>query len=267
MDAWVAVRNELNRFESNPDVIEIVNSDKDFSHRIISIQKTYILKRDIMLCSIYRGYVSDINKKLDSIEQSIKELMHKSATEQENGDSENAEKLMLEAEAYYEVKSLIRKDKWYSDGVAFLNEFDKNHPDLASAIYFSDVCDSVGEAINFYRSSDYWDSLYAQDGVLKFHPNRSTSTALGGYTVYHTGNFGTLEIQGGTCTLSSSSAKTISFPSVFSGTPTVMLTPLTNASGMIPGKLRSVTTSTFTAIIGGSAVSSAQFMWLAIYRK
>jgi hypothetical protein len=92
-----------------------------------------------MLCSIYRGYVSDINKKLDSIEQSIKELMHKSATAQENGDSENAEKLMLEAEAYYEVKSLIRKDKWYSDGVAFLNEFDKNHPDLASAIYFSDV--------------------------------------------------------------------------------------------------------------------------------
>lgn len=139
MDAWVAVRNELNRFESNPDVIEIVNSDKDFSHRIISIQKTYILKRDIMLGSIYRGYVSDINKKLDSIEQSIKELMHKSATAQENGDSENAEKLMLEAEAYYEVKSLIRKDKWYSDGVAFLNEFDKNHPDLASAIYFSDV--------------------------------------------------------------------------------------------------------------------------------
>lgn len=59
----------------------------------------------------------------------------------------------------------------------------------ANAIYFADVSNSAGEAINFVRSTDdgTWDTLYAYGGSLKFHPNRSTSTELGGYKVSHAG--------------------------------------------------------------------------------
>ena len=132
----------------------------------------------------------------------------------------------------------------------------------ANGIYFADASDSAGEAINFYRKSGYWDTLYAQDGVLKFHANRSTSTALGGNRVYDSSY---LQFRRGTVTLSSSSAVTASFSSALSGVPTVMLTPLTTSTGVIPGKVTNVTSSGFSAIIGGSAVSSAQFAYLAIY--
>lgn len=138
MDAWVVARNELNRFESNNETIEIINLDNDFSHRIVSIQKTYILKRDMMLCTAYKGYISNVNKKLETVEASIKELMHKSATAQSQGNELIAETLMQEAEAYYNVKSIVKKDKWYINGVAFLEEFDKKYPDMASFVYFSD---------------------------------------------------------------------------------------------------------------------------------
>lgn len=131
----------------------------------------------------------------------------------------------------------------------------------ANALYFGDASDSAGEAINFYRSSDYWDTLYAVDGALKFHPNRSTSGGLGGYTICNTSNF-----RRGTCTLSSSgSGTTVTFSSALGGTPTVILTPLTSATGVIAGKVKSASSTGFTAIIGGSTVDSALFAYVAVY--
>lgn len=130
----------------------------------------------------------------------------------------------------------------------------------ANGIFFNDVSDSADEGMHFYRSDGYWDTLYAKNGVLKFHPNKSTSTALGGYTIYNSSNF-----RRGTCTLSSSSDTIINFTSALGGTPTVLLTPLTDTAGVIPGKVKSASSTGFTAIIGGSAVSSAKFAYLAIY--
>ena len=139
---------------------------------------------------------------------------------------------------------------------------DCNDSDIinANGIYFNDSSNSAGESINFYRSSGYWDTLYAAGGALKFHPNRSTSAALGGYTICSTYNF-----RRGTCTLSSSADTTVTFSSAFNGTPTVILTPLTTAAGVITGKVKSVSTTGFTAIIGGEPVNTALFAYLAVY--
>ena len=133
----------------------------------------------------------------------------------------------------------------------------------ANGIFFGDKADSGGEGINFWHnsSSDGWDTVYAADGKLKFHPNRATNGALDGYTVLNSSN-----VKCGTCTLSSSgSGTTVSFNgAAFPSAPTVMLTPLTTSSGVIPGKVRSVSTTGFTAIIGGTAVTSAAFAYFAI---
>lgn len=139
-----------------------------------------------------------------------------------------------------------------------------NNSDIinANAIYFKDASDSAGESINFYRGSGTWDSLYAYNGALRFHPNRGTSTALGGYRVYD-GSY--LQLRRSTATLSSSNETTVTFSSEMPGVPTVMLTPLTSTAGVIPGKVTSVSSTGFTAIIGGSAVTSAKFAYLAIY--
>ena len=148
---------------------------------------------------------------------------------------------------------------YYSNDTAGL---DCQNSDIinANAIYFQDASDSAGEAINFYRSDGYWDTLYAYSGKLKFHPNRSTSTALSGYTIYNSSNF-----RCGTCTLSSSTDTTITFSSALGGTPIVMLTPLTSVTGVVAGKVKSTSSTGFTAIIGGSEINSAKFAYLAIY--
>ena len=140
---------------------------------------------------------------------------------------------------------------------------DCNNSDIinANAIYFADKSNSAGEAINFYHSDGYWDTLYAADGALKFHPNRATSTALGGYTIYNSSNF-----RRGTCTLNCSSNTTVSFSSALGGTPTVILTQLDDVTGVLPGKVISVSSTGFTATIGGSATTSdVKFAYLAIY--
>lgn len=130
-----------------------------------------------------------------------------------------------------------------------------------NGIYFQDATDTASEGIHFYRSEDYvYDTLYALDGKLKFHPNRGVRADLGGYTIYNSSNF-----RRGTCTLSSSNYVDVSFSSALGGVPTVMLTPLTDSQGVIPGKVTEVSSTGFTAIIGGSAVSSAKFAYLAIY--
>lgn len=130
----------------------------------------------------------------------------------------------------------------------------------AHGIYFADAVTAAGEGINFYNSDGVWDTLFTSGGALKYHAGRGTSDALSGHKVITAGH-----IRRGTCTLSSSSDTTISFTTALGGTPTVMLTPLTSTGGVIPGKVKSASSTGFTAIIGGSAVSSAQFAYLAVY--
>lgn len=135
-----------------------------------------------------------------------------------------------------------------------------NNSDIVNAngIYFCDQTDSEGEGINF-SSNGIWDTLYTSGGKLRFHPNRSMNEAFDGHIIYNSSNF-----RCGLCTLSSSSDTTVTFTSAFDGVPTVMLTPLTSTSGVIAGKVKSVNSTGFTAIIGGSAVDSAQFVYFAI---
>ena len=135
-----------------------------------------------------------------------------------------------------------------------------NNSDIinANGIYFCDQTDSAGEGINFH-SNGVWDTLYTSGGKLRFHPNRGMNDAFDGHIIYNSSNF-----RCGLCTLSSSSDTTVTFTSAFDGVPTVMLTPLTSTSGIIAGKVKSVNSTGFTAMIGGSAVSSAQFVYFAI---
>lgn len=158
-------------------------------------------------------------------------------------------------------KIALPHDQYYKEGNAGI---DCNNSDIVeiNGLYFKDASDSSGESINFYRSDGYWDTLYAYDGVLRFHPNRGTNTSQSGYRIYDTSY---LNFRRGTCTLSSSTDTTVTFSSALGGNPTVMLTPLTTSAGVIPGKVKSVSKDGFTAIIGGSAVSSAKFAYLAIY--
>ena len=132
---------------------------------------------------------------------------------------------------------------------------------LTGTLNFGNTPSATSGIINFYRSAGYWDTLYATGGKLKFHTNRATGTSLSGNIVLSTGNF-----RYGTCTLSDTVEKTITFSAAFGGTPTVMLTPLTNVEGVIAGKVLSRNSSQFTAIIGGDITGTeAQFAYLAYY--
>lgn len=135
-----------------------------------------------------------------------------------------------------------------------------NNSDLigTNAIYFADKCDSVDEGINFVRHDGGYDVLYAADGGLFLRKNRS-ATPVRALTD------DLMVIRRGTCTLNVSSATTVNFSSALPGVPTVMLTPLTSNSGVIAAKVRSVTASGFTAIIGGSGINDTQFAYLAIW--
>ena len=156
----------------------------------------------------------------------------------------------------------LGKELWYQNGVGGIN---CNNSDIinVNGIYFQDASDSAGESINFYRSSGYWDTLYSYNGVLKFHPNRATATALGGHTIFNSNNFRT-----GTCTLyTNGSGATINFTSAMAQVPTIMLTPLTTTEGALPAKILSRSTTGFTAIIGGDAITAGTpvtFMYLAL---
>lgn len=58
----------------------------------------------------------------------------------------------------------------------------------ANGLFFGDAADSAGEGLNFYRSTGYYDRLYAYAGTLYFAPNCSEDTHPGTrYTVYHSG--------------------------------------------------------------------------------
>ena len=69
----------------------------------------------------------------------------------------------------------------------------------------------------------------------------------------------------GHCTLNSSSTTSVDFgTNSFTAVPAVVITPKTSSSGVIAPKLRSVSTSGFTAIIGGTGFSNIDCDWIAI---
>jgi hypothetical protein len=150
-------------------------------------------------------------------------------------------------------------NSYYYNGACGINCSNSDIIDVNS-IYFNDPIDASDEGMHFYRSNGNWDTLYAIDGALKFHPNRSISTALSGLTIYNSSNF-----RWGTCTLTINDTS-ITFTSALGGTPIVILTPFTTTSGVIAGKVKSASSTGFTATIGGSAISgSVKFAYLAIY--
>lgn len=136
-----------------------------------------------------------------------------------------------------------------------------NNSDVVNVngIYFCDTTDMAGEGINFVgATSGKWDTLYAEGGKLRFHPDRALDGGFDGQILYTSSNF-----RCGLCTLTNSDV-TISFTSSFTNVPTVMLTPLTDATGVIAGKVRSVSKDGFVATIGGSTSGAVQFAYFAI---
>lgn len=119
-----------------------------------------------------------------------------------------------------------------------------------NSLYFSDVCDAAGEGIHFGRGGGVWDTLYAVNGELMFHPNRSTGSEQGGHKVYNSSHF-----RCGLCTLSSSAYTTVTFSSPFDREPTVMLTPFTDDTGVLAAKVRSASKNGFEAGLGGTVTS------------
>ena len=71
----------------------------------------------------------------------------------------------------------------------------------ANGIWFQDVADSSSEGIHFARGNSYWDTLWAENGVLYFSPNCGMSvTHSNPKTVIHSGGGtinGLLTLKGG----------------------------------------------------------------------
>ena len=82
----------------------------------------------------------------------------------------------------------LKGNRYYADGNYGLNCQNSDIID-ANGIYFGDKVDGAGEGINFYRGSSTWDTLYAANGTLYFHPNRATATTPGGYAILHSNNY------------------------------------------------------------------------------
>ena len=71
-------------------------------------------------------------------------------------------------------------------------------------------------------------------------------------------------IDTGICTLNSNNVVSVDFNKEFENIPNVSITPYTSASGVIAPKIRSISTTGFTAIIGGSGFSNIECSWIAI---
>lgn len=73
------------------------------------------------------------------------------------------------------------------------------------------------------------------------------------------------EIRRGTVNLTSSDVTSVTFVTAMSGTPTVVITPNTTTTGAIAGKVRNVSSTGFSATIGGTVTGSIAFGWLAVW--
>lgn len=91
----------------------------------------------------------------------------------------------------------------------------------ANGLFFGDAADSAGEGLNFYRSTGYYDRLYAYAGTLYFAPNCSEDTHPGTrYTVYHSGGATIPISKGGTGGTTATTARAnlgIACTSLYSG--------------------------------------------------
>lgn len=112
---------------------------------------------------------------------------------------------------------------------------------------------SIGSNLITLNTLAYWNGRYS-----------GTSSNLAYCTKGAFGDIVTKQIRVGTINLTSSWAS-YSFSSAMSGTPRVILTPNTQTSGVIAGKVRNVTSSGFEAVIGGSVSGTISFYYIAIY--
>ena len=71
-----------------------------------------------------------------------------------------------------------------------------NNSDIinVNAIFTSDVCEKAGEGINFFRTTDTYDSIWAKEGVLYFSPegikdSNGSLTHNINHTILHAGNY------------------------------------------------------------------------------
>ena len=85
-----------------------------------------------------------------------------------------------------------------------------------------------------------------------------------GYKGIYTEKITAGNIDKGICTLNSSNVVSVDFNKEFKDIPSVSITPYTSSSGVIAPKIRSISTTGFTAIIGGSGFSNIECNWIAI---
>lgn len=77
----------------------------------------------------------------------------------------------------------------YTDGYTGALNMNNSNIYGVNSIYTADLSDNSQEGIHFYRTSNTVDTIYAQNGVLYFVPNRTIGSNGTSYTVLHTGNY------------------------------------------------------------------------------
>ena len=101
-------------------------------------------------------------------------------------------------------------------------------------------------------------------GVITVYNSDGTKTSNISGTSVSTPKIYAGNIATGTCTLNSTSNTSVSFGTTFEIIPNVVITPYTSASGVIAPKIRSISTTDFTATIGGSVSGDIECCWIAI---
>lgn len=137
MDAYNAVENEKMRFLKSKEV-KLLDGDSDAAHKIISIQKAYIQKRDRALVVIYQKYVTETDRELSELEKIYKEKMLESSKLDEENRIEESTKIMNEALMYHKVKKTVEQFSFYKEAKKSIKLFDKKYPEMAAAIYQAD---------------------------------------------------------------------------------------------------------------------------------
>ena len=123
---------------------------------------------------------------------------------------------------------------------------------------------NMGNTIQVGKDNGYH-VVISSAGVIGYDGNtRKFFLSSLGALVLDDGAISAKNIAFGSCSLNSSSETSVSFGKTMSTTPTVVITPYTSASGVIAPKVRSVSKTGFTAIIGGSGFSNVVCGWIAI---